>query len=447
MATRTMSTYHGPVSILDHQLGMNGTYYRWDADLLVRYTVLSEGWHNVIFQFCGTDKAAMPAAKMDGYVSFRNPYGYLPAELYGLLPFEAARAVAFSLMGFVFFVLFLLYRYTDILNSAPSSYHHTYILIAYRDSAIPLHFAILFVFSIACIESGVWFGAYEQINRTGTPYCCPFPTIVVAGLVLQIFRQTVSRCLLLIVALGYGVVRPKLMPQEWTAVVIVSLLYFVAAGISQVSEIVLVNDVHEDAPQGIVWYQAPELVMDVIFLSWIYFALTSTIRILTEYKQTQKLHMYRWLTGVIYFFAFTFTVVTVVVMLNKLGYISWPWKWAWVQQVMWEVLNFAVLSCVCAICRPSENSKLLAYASQLPTDDPDDDSGELELAGGTGIDDGEDDDDNGDGDDFEGFGGSNKRHSGSNVKLSATGRGRGGKKDYGFDTLPESDDYGLEEDV
>jgi hypothetical protein len=55
-----MSTYHGSVSILDHPLGMNGTYYRWDADLLVRYTVLSEGWHNFIFQFCGTDKAAMP---------------------------------------------------------------------------------------------------------------------------------------------------------------------------------------------------------------------------------------------------------------------------------------------------------------------------------------------------------------------------------------------------
>jgi prolipoprotein diacylglyceryltransferase len=64
-----------------------------------------------------------------------------------------------------------------------------------------------------------------------------------------------------------------------------------------------------------------------VFLSWIYLALTSTIRILTEFKQSHKLSMYRWLTGTIYFFVLLFFVVTVVVLLNKLGYIEWPWKW------------------------------------------------------------------------------------------------------------------------
>ena len=39
-------------------------------------------------------------------------------------------------------------------------------------------------------------------------------------------------------------------------------------------------------------------------------------------------------------------------------------------QVLWEVLNFAVLAAVCIICCPSDNSKRLSYASQLPTDDP-----------------------------------------------------------------------------
>lgn len=402
---------------------MNGTYNRWDVDLFSRYTVTKEGWHNVIFQFCGIDKVSMPAAKMDGFVTFQNPYGYLPAELFGLLPFEAARAVAFTLMGLIFGVLFMLYR----------------------DSAIPLHYAILFVFSVACIESSLWLAAYESINRTGTPYCCPFPPLVVAGLVLQIFRQTVSRSLLLIVSLGYGVVRPKMMPQEWTAVVVVSLLYFVASTVSQVSEIVLVNDVHEDAPQGVVWYQVPELVMDVIFLSWIYLALTSTIRILTEFKQSQKLRMYRWLTGVIYFFTFIFSVVTVVVFLNKLGYISWPWQWAWVQQVMWEVLNFGVISCVFAICRPSENSKLLAYASQLPTEDPDDDvQGEFEMIG-TSIEDDVDDDQNGEQGDFIGGHGRGSIGRGDARSKSKVGSS-GGKGSYDFDTLPESDDYGLDED-
>ncbi len=399
LAMRNPTQYYGPVKLQDEVLGLNDTFYRWDAVMESRYTVKEEGWHNVAFQVCSYT-GAMPVAKMDGLVTFRNPYGFLPAELFGFLPFEAGRCIAFLLVGFIFVVLFLLHR----------------------ESAIPLHYAILAVFGVAVCESALWFLAYEHINRTGSPYCCPFPPLVVAALVVQVFRQTFSRTLLLIVALGYGVVRPKMMPQEWTAVFLVSILYFVAAAISQVSEIVLVNDIHSNAPSGVVVYQIPELIMDVIFLSWIYLALTSTIRILTEFKQSHKLSMYRWLTGTIYVFVFFFSIVTVVAMLNKLGYAQWPWKWAWVQQILWEVLNFCVITCVCAICRPADNSQLLAYASQLPTEDPDDDDdGHFGIEADTGM---YADDDRVDG-----------------IEMHSR------YKQHGEYELPEENDYGLDEDV
>jgi hypothetical protein len=59
--------------------------------------------------------------------------------------------------------------------------------------------------------------------------------------------------------------------------------------------------------------------------------------------------------------------VGVLSAMDKDDMIDWPWEFAWAQQVLWEVLNFAVLIAVCAICRPSDNSNLLSYASQLPT--------------------------------------------------------------------------------
>ena len=67
---------------------------------------------------------------------------------------------------------------------------------------------------------------------------------------------------------------------------------------------------------------------------------------------------------------------------------------AWAQQVMWEVLNFAVIAAVCIICCPSDHSRMLSYASQLPTEDPDDDEEGLGPKG-TGLydEDGMDDDD------------------------------------------------------
>lgn len=30
-----------------------------------------------------------------------------------------------------------------------------------------------------------------------------------------------------------------------------------------------------------------------------------------------------------------------------------PWQLAWLEQVIWETLNFAVLAAVCVVCRPT----------------------------------------------------------------------------------------------
>jgi hypothetical protein len=42
-----------------------------------------------------------------------------------------------------------------------------------------------------------------------------------------------------------------------------------------------------------------------------------------------------------------------------------------VQQCLWETLNFAIIAALAIICRPTTNSRTLAYAVQLPTEDDD----------------------------------------------------------------------------
>lgn len=350
--TRRVSThYHGKVKLLDIARGINGSYYSWTTTVQRKYTVVLEAWHNVAFQVCPALDAGMVMATINGQIVFRNPYGFLPAELYGFLPFEGARMVALVLFGLVFLVLYM----------------------RHRESALHLHHAILAVVLISVVEASTWFTAYHLLNQSGEPYCCPFPSPVVASLVLQVFRQTFSRTLLLVVSLGYGIVRPKLMATEWVAVFIVTFLYFVTACVSAVAEIILVHDVHGNAPKSVFMYQTPALMMDVIFLSWIYLALTSTIRILTEFQQTVKLNMYHQLAVTIGVFVVLYGVVAGLILLDDMDVVTWPWQWLWVQQVLWEVLNFATLACVCIVCRPSEHSSLLSYASQLPTSDPDED--------------------------------------------------------------------------
>ena len=347
---RTTLVYMGEEQIVDLSQNLNGTYYVYSASVKNLYNVQEEAWHNVAFQFCASE-SSQSFAKIDGSVTFRNPYGFIPAELYGFLPFEGARMVAYVLFECMF-----LYFYCK-----------------YSESVLNLHRAILLVFTIGLIEATIWYAAYQTINLSGQPYCCPFPPLVVTGLILQVFRQTLARVLLLVVSLGYGIVRPKLLRIEWIGISIVTVLYFVTATIAQVAEIVLVHDVHANVSTEVVPYQIPELFMDVTFLTWIYIALGSTIRILNDFRQTYKLLMYRQLAFVIGIFVGFFALVTVIIMCDKFGILSWPWQYAWVQQVLWEILNFAVLAAVCWVCRPSDNSKLLSYASQLPTEDPDND--------------------------------------------------------------------------
>lgn len=137
----------------DVYLGINGTYCAFDANVDTFYNVNTEAWYNVIFVLCdgyvpqrqlssvshgditrhrvkdslntmetvqttttvtkqsisasedstktslrtlrnsrnkGGDTFIYTVAKVEGSITFRNPYGFLPGELYGLLPFEVS---------------------------------------------------------------------------------------------------------------------------------------------------------------------------------------------------------------------------------------------------------------------------------------------------------------------------------------------------------------------
>ena len=316
---------------MDKSLPANVPLHVWATAMKAKIYITEEGWHSIAFQICNKDSAASDAdsnddgiatmfqyGRLDGDVIFRNPYGYIPAEMYGFLPFEAARMIAYVLLGVV-----LIYYYCR-----------------YSESVLNLHKAVFAVYIIAFVESIVWYTSYQTINITGEPYCCPFPPLVVGSLILQIFRQTFSRTLLLVVALGYGIVRPKLLQTEWLSIFAISVLYFTAATVAQVSEIILTQDIHTDSSknnsnQNFIQYEIAALIMDALFLSWIFLALSSTQRILLEYRQTYKLGMYNKLTASIILFATLFGIATIFELLDRYNVMQWPWQWTWLQQVLW----------------------------------------------------------------------------------------------------------------
>lgn len=329
--------------------------FQWAVDVDWRFPVKVEGWQTAVIALCGEDSLAQVEGRIEGKIGFRNPYGYIQADSYGILPFEAARMVAVLLLG-----LFLVTYYYCLWNSV-----------------VALHKAVMTVYLFALCESIVWFTVYQRLNETGEPYCCPFPPLVVGSLVLQVFRQTLSRALLLVVAQGYSIARPELNTFEWFGVAAVAILYFSASLGAQVTEIVNSGNFQHpgsvsSAPQiPSLMSQLPALVMDALFLTWIFAAFHSTHRVLKEHGQTHKLGIYNTLYASLAFFAILFCITAILFFLDQHSIINLPWQLTWTRQASWETLNFAVLVTISLVSLPSERTRMFAYSSQLPTEDPD----------------------------------------------------------------------------
>lgn len=88
--------------------------------------------------------------------------------------------------------------------------------ICKRDKLIPLQFVVLGVIVMGAAETTTWFIAYLSKNSSGVGPCgvdgiCPPLTAdMMVALVLNVGKRTLSRVLLLVVVLGYGVVESTL---------------------------------------------------------------------------------------------------------------------------------------------------------------------------------------------------------------------------------------------
>lgn len=126
---------------------------------------------------------------------------------------------------------------------------------------------------------------------------------------IQALVRTLARGILLVVCLGYGIVRNRLAPAEVVAVSLVSLAYF-ASGVG--------DEVTRGTSSGAEFRQKPtvwsfvQLVCNLAFIMWIHFSLERILKQLSDQKQFAKLGMYKSLAWALASFILFFTILTVV---------------------------------------------------------------------------------------------------------------------------------------
>lgn len=175
-------------------------------------------------------------------------------------------------------------------------------------------------------------------------------------------KRALSRVLVVMVSLGYSVVRPHL-GSRMPRVAGLGMAYFVLA----MSYDLLLNLPSNNKHLGQSAYMDSLTVLvlllalvDIIFYMWILQALMSTISYLERKNQSAKLLLFRRFRCVLIIsvlFSLAWSIYSMAASVD--GYYEQHWKQQWSINAVWEVLYVMILIAIAFLWRPSRFVSIL----------------------------------------------------------------------------------------
>ncbi|XP_009362785.2 transmembrane protein 87A-like [Pyrus x bretschneideri] len=309
----------------------------------------STGMYYLYFMFCDPE---LVGTLISGRTVWRNPDGYLPGKMSPLMTFFGLMSLAYLVLGLFWFLRFLQY-WKDI---------------------IQLHYHISAVIGLGMCEMALWYFEYANFNSTGSR---PMG-ITIWAVTFSAVKKTVSRLLLLVVSMGYGVVRPTL-GGITSKVLLLGVIYFVASEALELVE--HLGNINDFSGKARLFLVLPVALLDACFILWIFSSLSKTLEKLQIRRSMAKLELYRKFTN--------FLAVTVLLSVAWIGYelyfnatdpLSELWRRAWIIPAFWTLLAYLLLMVICVLWAPSNNPTGYAYSEET-ADDFDDEAISLTGSG------------------------------------------------------------------
>ncbi|KAK4267172.1 hypothetical protein QN277_023990 [Acacia crassicarpa] len=292
--------------------------------------ITKTGMYNLYFIHCDL---RLRDVAVEGKTVWKNPSGYLPGRMAPLKNFYGFMSLAFVLLGIYWF----------------SQYAR------FWKEVFPLQNCITLVITLGMFEMALWYFDYAEFNETGVR---PTGTTIWA-VTFGTVKRTVARLIILMVSMGYGVVRPTLGGLT-SKVVMLGSTFFIASEVLELIENVgAISDLSGKARLFLV---LPVALLDAFFILWIFTSLTATLNKLQARRMMVKLDMYRKFTNAL--------AVTVIVSVGWICYELYfksndvyneLWQNAWIIPAFWQVLSFSLLCVICALWAPSQTSLRYAY--------------------------------------------------------------------------------------
>lgn len=292
------------------------------------------------------------------HIEMRGTYGFLSAVDWPLLPFYGVMCLIYVLFG-VIWLLVSFMQWRDLLR---------------------IQFWIGGVILLGMLEKAMFYAEYQSINSTG---------VSVRGAVLlaewvSCGKRTLARMLVIIVSLGFGIVKPRLGPMLHR-VVGTGALYFVLAG---VESYLRVMNIKSDPNNQILVASIPLAVLDSAICWWIFTSLVQTTRTLRLRRNMVKLTLYRHFTNTLIFAV----LASVVFMLfsiktHRLSKCLTDWKDLWEDEAFWHILFSLLLLVIMILWRPTNNNQRYAFTPLLdnPEDEEEDDEEDQFVADVYGV--------------------------------------------------------------
>ncbi|XP_029377559.1 transmembrane protein 87A isoform X2 [Echeneis naucrates] len=272
-------------------------------------------------------------------VVMKGSHGYISITEWPLMTFYMVMCIVYILYALLWFVWAACY-WKDLLR---------------------IQFWIAAVIFLGMVEKAVFCAEYENTNAVGSAST----GLLVFAELISALKRTLARLLVIIVSLGYGIVKPRL-GTVMHRVVGLGILYFVFACIEGVLRITGADD----SDLGLL-ANIPLALLDSSLCWWIFVSLAQTIKTLKLRRNPVKLSLYRHFTNTL-----IFAVIASIIFMGWTAKKFWfaycqsDWIELWIEDAFWRFLFSIILLVIMFLWRPSANNQRHAFTPLM--DDSDD---------------------------------------------------------------------------
>lgn len=111
-------------------------------------------------------------------------------------------------------------------------------------------------------------------------------------------------------------------------------------------------------------WEVPVLLLNIIYLAFLFVVLSATIAGLQSAGETAKLKMYTRLLRTMQVFVNLFVAVALLGLLLQLDFVPLGWEYLWIVPTFWHVLYLGILLAVMWIWAPGPMSYQYAWYTQ-----------------------------------------------------------------------------------